>query len=440
MSNDRTCHDTLPATQQGTGADSQNVQNPQMFELFPTLENFIAPVTGLPQLPHIDPGLYYPPQISAVPQAPPQGHPWSQHEYNPEYFMNGPPDTYRQPSAAPQGTIWSQHEYNPEYDVNGPPGAYHPQPSAIVPAPPQGHALAQHGYLPAPSYPYQQPSTIAGPFNAYYPIATLPPGQYAPLQTESSGGSNVAPASFALNKIASTRPRKRKTPQTANDLSSSVAPLMCKRRRQNASDDYKSGKFGPYTLADTSATIMTMPVHDPKPVDISSRRTHGPNGNPLRTRRFGVMELDDTCPDASGNVFDYHSPQLTCVRSCDWTDQPCGLFIEVDKISIEDHLWFWHGVETKRTTPSPCRFEGCPDAETMTFLSRHIEGVHFAASYQCPYCKKLWSRTDSVTRHQKGCKPLLASRAHAEHGKYEFRLQEMIKSFSGYIVPASNAT
>ncbi|KAG1829664.1 hypothetical protein EV424DRAFT_1344105 [Suillus variegatus] len=205
-SNDRTNCDKLPATQQGTGADSQNVQNPQMFELFPTLENFTAPVAGLPKLSHIDQGLYYPPQISAVPQAPPQGHPWSQHEYNPEYFMNGPPDTYKQPSAAPQGTIWSQHEYNPGHDVNGPPGAYHPQPSAIVPAPPQGHALAQHGYHPAPSYPYQQPSSIAGPFNAYYPIATLPPGQYAPLQTESSGGSNVAPASFALDKIASTRP------------------------------------------------------------------------------------------------------------------------------------------------------------------------------------------------------------------------------------------
>ncbi|KAG1906404.1 uncharacterized protein F5891DRAFT_1002184 [Suillus fuscotomentosus] len=161
---------------------------------------------------------------------------------------------------------------------------------------------------------------------------------------------------------------------------------MRKCRRQNASDDYGPGKFGPYTLADTSAMIMTMPVHDPKPVDI--------------TRRFRVMEQDNTYPDASGNVSDYHSPQLTCVRSCDWTDQPCGLFIEVDKICIED--WFWHGVETKRTTPSPCQFEGCSDAGTIMFLSHHIEGVHFAA-------------TDSLTRHQKGCKPLLASRAHAEH-------------------------
>ncbi|KAG1908853.1 uncharacterized protein F5891DRAFT_934352, partial [Suillus fuscotomentosus] len=99
------------------------------------------------------------------------------------------------------------------------------------------------------------------------------------------------------------------------------------------------------------------------------------------------------------------------VRSCAWIDQPCGLFIEVDKIRIDDHLWFWHGVEPTRTTPSSCRFKGCPDTETMKFLSRHIEGIHFSASYRCPYCKKLSSRTDSLTRHQKGCKPLLASRA-----------------------------
>ncbi|KAG1847469.1 hypothetical protein C8R48DRAFT_417110 [Suillus tomentosus] len=436
---DGTNYDESPATQQGTGADSQDVQNPQMFEFVPSLKNFTAPVAGLLQLSHIDQRFHYPPQISAVPQAPPQGHPWSQHEYNPGYFMSRPPNTYTQPSAAPQGTVWSRHGYKPGYNANGPPGAYHPQFSAIVPAPPQGHALAHHRCHPAPSYPYQQHSTIAGPSNANYPIATSPKGQYAPLQTESSGSSNVAPTSFALDETASTSPRKRKTFLTSDGLSLSITPSMHKRRRPNTTDDYGPGKFGLYTLADASATIMTMPVHDPKPVDIRSRRTHDPNGNPLRTRRFGVMELDDTYPEESGNASDY-SPQLTCVRSCAWIDQPCGLFIEVDKIRIDDHLWFWHGVEPTRTTPSSCRFKGCPDTETMKFLSRHIEGIHFSASYRCPYCKKLSSRTDSLTRHQKGCKPLLASRAHAEHGKYDFRLQEMVRSVSGYIVPAKNAT
>ncbi|KAG1829969.1 hypothetical protein EV424DRAFT_1583901 [Suillus variegatus] len=163
--------------------------------------------------------------------------------------------------------------------------------------PPQGHALAQHGYHPAPSYPHQQPSTIAGPSNAYYPIATFPQGQYTPVQTESSESSNMAPTSFALDETAYTRPRKRKTRQTSDDLSSSVAPSMRKRRRPNAADDYRPGKFSPYTLANTSVTIMTMAVHDPKPVDTSSRGTHDPNGNSLRMRRFGVMELDPMHPE-----------------------------------------------------------------------------------------------------------------------------------------------
>ncbi|KAG1842045.1 hypothetical protein DFJ58DRAFT_807215 [Suillus subalutaceus] len=183
---------------------------------------------------------------------------------------------------------------------------------------------------------------------------------------------------------------------------------------------------------------MVMPVHDPKPVDISSRRTHDPHGNPLRTRRFGVMELDDSYPNASDNVTKEPSSELICVRSCDWTDQPCGLFVDMDKIRFEDHLWYWHGIELKKCTP--CHFEDCSDVGVRTHLSRHIEGAHFEISYQCPYCKRLLTRTDSLGRHQKGCKPLLASRAHAEHGGYDFCLQELIKLVYGYIVPAKNAT
>ncbi|KAG1886969.1 hypothetical protein F4604DRAFT_1490995, partial [Suillus subluteus] len=92
---------------------------------------------------------------------------------------------------------------------------------------------------------------------------------------------------------------------------------------------------------------------------------------------------------------------------CDWTDQPCGLFVEVDKIRIEDHLWCWHGVK-KRTL---CQFKDCSDVEVMIYLSRHIKSIHFEVDYQCPYCKRMLSRADSMGRHQKVCKPLLASRA-----------------------------
>ncbi|KAG2059997.1 hypothetical protein BDR06DRAFT_616757 [Suillus hirtellus] len=85
----------------------------------------------------------------------------------------------------------------------------------------------------------------------------------------------------------STGPRKRKTRQASDDLSSSVAPSICKRRCPNTTD-YGLGKFGSYTLADTSATAMTMPVHDPKPADIHSCRTHDPNGNPPERGDLGL--------------------------------------------------------------------------------------------------------------------------------------------------------
>jgi hypothetical protein len=46
-------------------------------------------------------------------------------------------------------------------------------------------------------------------------------------------------------------------------------------------DEIKEGKFGAYTLANASAIVMAVPVHDPKLVDISNRRTHDSYGNTL---------------------------------------------------------------------------------------------------------------------------------------------------------------
>jgi hypothetical protein len=48
--------------------------------------------------------------------------------------------------------------------------------------------------------------------------------------------------------------------------------------------------------------VMPMPIHDPQPVDISKRRANDYNGNPLRTRRFGVMGLEDSYHHASNDV------------------------------------------------------------------------------------------------------------------------------------------
>ncbi|KAG1780101.1 hypothetical protein EV702DRAFT_1084738 [Suillus placidus] len=312
--------------------------------------------------------------------------------------MNGPPNGYyTQPSAAPQGPAW----------------------------PAQGYAHPPHGYDPAPPHPYQQPHIAAGPSNAPLEFHHW---QHPPVQPGSTAAS-----SSAVDGTASAEPRKRRSRQ----------PATRKRRRPNLTPTENGsmpGKYSPYTLANASAAVMVMPVHDPKPVDISKRKTLDPHGNPLRTRRFGVMELDDSYPSTPDNLMNLKglSPELTCVRSCDWTDQPCGLFIEMDKTSIDGHLWYWHGLKTK--TATPCQFEGCEDTEDMKYWGRHIEGVHFETSYQCPYCNKHLSRDDALRRHLKGCTPFADIKEHAQRGGHEFCAQAITKLVQGYIVPAASAT
>ncbi|KAG1866796.1 hypothetical protein F4604DRAFT_1682638 [Suillus subluteus] len=244
-------YDELAAPQQleGTSSDSQYIQDPQAS--FPTLENFTAPVANLPQMPQNDPTLYYPPQPD-VPQASPQGGAWPQHEYDHGYFMNGPPAlcwTFKHRRKATHG---------PNMDM--------------IPLPIITSNLTP---VAGPSYPHQQPQTEAGPS---YPYQQLEPQttagsiqrqlEDAPLQTVFHVGSSVELSSSALDQTGFCKAFS----------SSSVAPTTRKRRRQNDKDSViKQGKFGPYTLADASATVMVMPVHDPKPVDISSRRTHDPH-------------------------------------------------------------------------------------------------------------------------------------------------------------------
>ncbi|KAG1851597.1 hypothetical protein DFJ58DRAFT_628017, partial [Suillus subalutaceus] len=97
------------------------------------------------------------------------------------------------------------------------------------------------------------------------------------------------------------------------------------------------------------------------------------------------------------------------VRACEWTDQPCGLFVEMNKNRVTHHLLHWHGVKSADT--ATCKFEGCSTSGAMLSLGRHIEGVHYTTSCECPYCGKQWSRTDSLDRHQRKCEPLLDSKA-----------------------------
>jgi hypothetical protein len=243
---------------------------------------------------------------------------------------------------------------------------------------------------------------------------------------------------------------KRKAWQTEDSSSDSSLP-PCKRRGFHHDDDdddddcddddddeIKQGKFGAYRLANASAVVMTMPIHDPKPVDIRNRRTHDANGNLLKTRRFGAMELDDSYPKRRVTVGKGLPTGMTCVQACNWGDQPCGLFIEINKVRVTQHLFFWHGVKPEEKTL--CKFEDCPKPAKMMSLGRHIENLHYTTALECAYCAKRRSRTDSLERHLKSCKVYRASKASAKKTGRRFSPKEPAKLVYGYIVPARNAT
>jgi hypothetical protein len=189
---------------------------------------------------------------------------------------------------------------------------------------------------------------------------------------------------------------------------------------------------------------MVMPVDDPNPVDISSRKILDPSGESLRTRRYGVMELDD-CSYVAGNgyVAKNLSPGLTRVRLCEWGDNPCGLFIEMDQYHVDQHMLYWHGVDARTNLKEiPCQYADCSAAaQKIQYLGRHIETVHFDTRWQCPYCMIVRSRIDAVRQHMKDkCKTLTALRNQAQNGGNNFHPRELIPLFKGYIVPTTSAT
>ncbi|KAG1899432.1 uncharacterized protein F5891DRAFT_1039578 [Suillus fuscotomentosus] len=259
-----------------------------------------------------------------------------------------------------------------------------------------------------------------------------------------SDDNSLEPSSSAPNGQMCAKRLKRKTRHTvkSEEDGSSSSPALTTRKRRCLDDDdeeeIREGKFGFYRLADATAVVMGMPVHDPKPVDISSRRTHDAHGNLLRTRRFGAMELDDSYSKRTVKITNELPAGMTCVRACGWTDQPCGLFVEMNKARVAHHLLHWHGVKSTDTTA--CKFEDCSRSEAMLSLGRHVESVHYTTSCECPYCGKRWSRSDSLDRHQATCGPLLESKDRAKKGRRKFTLQDPKKLVYGYIVPARNTT
>ncbi|KIK36696.1 hypothetical protein CY34DRAFT_811065 [Suillus luteus UH-Slu-Lm8-n1] len=219
-----------------------------------------------------------------------------------------------------------------------------------------------------------------------------------------------------------------------------------KKKTQGKDEDNAQGKFGPYTRADADATVMIMPTHDPNPVDISSRKILDPSGELLRTRRYGVMELDDSSYVAgNGNAAKNLPPGLTCVRLCEWGDQPCGLFIDMDRYHIEQHMLYWHGFDARsdKKAKIPCQYADCSTAsQTLQYLGRHIETVHFDTCCQCPYCMEVWARNDAVRRHlnENKCEGFIALTNQAQIGGYKLHPRELIPVFKGYIVPTTSAT
>ncbi|KAG2051115.1 hypothetical protein BDR06DRAFT_600497 [Suillus hirtellus] len=375
-------HEYLQANQWSSAA-LQVVRDNQAS--FPTLNQFTAPVAGLPQFPPMDQNQYHFQQPTFVPQLSLEGHAWSQPGYNNERWVAEDPRTYGNAHAGAIMDTMSDTET----------------------------------FLPSASASDSDATMYLTDDSILEPSSSAPIGQ-----------------------TCARRP-KRKTRHTVtyeeDGSSSSPAPTTRKRRcLDDDEDEVREGKFGFYRLADATAVVMAMPVHDPKPVDISTRRTHDAQGNLLRTRRFGAMELDDSYSKRSVKITNELPTGMTCVRACEWTDQPCGLFVEMNKVLVADHLLHWHGVESKGTTL--CKFEGCSKPKAMLNLGRHIEGIHYTTSYECPYCGKRWSRSDSLDRHQVTCRPLLDSRARAKKGRREFSLQDRKKLVYGYIVPARNAT
>ncbi|KAG1775824.1 hypothetical protein EV702DRAFT_1199042 [Suillus placidus] len=147
-----------------------------------------------------------------------------------------------------------------------------------------------------PQYYSMQPSptTMATEYTAHpYPDATM--DMMMVLNTPSSYASD-SDRSSSSTPDKTTHPKcKVRQDSEAVDRSSSLAlPPTTSKRRHIDNEKIGEGTFSAYTSANASATVMPVPHFNPKPVDISGRRTHDDNSEVLRTRKYGVMELDDS--------------------------------------------------------------------------------------------------------------------------------------------------
>ena len=347
---------------------------------FPTLSTFTPPVYGLLQWPLIQPNQYY----SIQPLA---SGPWP--------LSN---DIY-DPLAATNPLVWGIGQPNEVYPTH-------------------------------PIYPGQSAhSQTAVPYTMdVYPDTT---DSQSSCATQSLSGNVVLPLldypPYDVTVDNWHTPSKRKADEGIGAADAGPSPphvgtSVSKRRRvESTSISSEGNEFGAYAQVDANATVMPKPLSDHHPVDICD--VDGAGAGRLRTRKYGAMEIDDSYGNRSARISKELPNHLTCVRACQWTDNPCGLYIEVCKDRISDHLLKWHGVP--QDVQTPCEFQGC-DGKSLKTMGRHIETVHFGTSWQCSSCHKALSRSDAVTRHRKTCEG-----ARAGHSTVTAR-----KVVSGYIIPA----
>jgi hypothetical protein len=265
----------------------------------------------------------------------------------------------------------------------------------------------------------------------------MAPSASAPYSHDSYGTQSLSGNTFlepftcipyGTEIVDQHKPSKRKVNDDfqAFDACPSVPPAGTngRKRRRVTERKIEVKKFGAYAVVNANATAMPKPLVDPSPVDVSGRKIFDSEGKVLRTRNYGVMEIDDSYGNRSATVSRELPAHLTCVRECEWTDHPCGLYIEMSKDRISNHLHNWHGV-----SEAACKFQGCTDPATMKQLGRHVETVHYDTSSQCPYCPKVLSRSDAVKRH------ILS---HVKRGEIPAgqEIQKKKKVLTGYIIPA----
>lgn len=141
-----------------------------------------------------------------------------------------------------------------------------------------------------------------------------------------------------------------------------------------------------------------------------SRETRSPSYHPPRPHPYFTPPVSPpasrnycSSPDIIGNI-ERSVPgrhRQSNLRSCRWdTDNTsCPSSVTGSRAGIESHLGAYHRVGDDVRTVT-CLWEGCTRTRPMRRenLARHVM-THMNIRWECPECKKLFSRSDAVQRH-----------------------------------------